>query len=176
LTQYDPAGLHAPADATNSVRCALRGCGLSNGDTTIRVVIDLLGAYKQIQGVSWGGAIQADPAIVAGARNVSFKVSMDGVNFQAVPGAIIELAQGAPGSFTAANVVSINAPARYVMAVSTGFYGDYWALSELMFTGTPLAVPEPASFGLMGAGLALLRAWRRRAIGQAVANANPRFE
>jgi len=163
LSEPNFNGLHAPATSANAYRDCCRGDGpTGNGAGTRDLIFSLNGTYMLSSAAVWQFN-SADPAINAGIGTIIFKTSMDGINFETISSSRMDLAPGAVGEFGVAQTVSFSAPARIVLANIKLTYGEYWGLSEVMFTGTAMPVPEPASYGLMGGGLLGLAAWRRRA-------------
>ena len=151
LSQYDFAGVHDPATPSNS----WTGCCFME-----QVVFDLHGDYNLTGMAVW----QFNPASndLHGVKDLTVKGSLDGVNFQTIPGTPTQFLKGVPQSYEAPEIFYFNSLAHYVMFDITYAYDQSNGLSEAMFAGNSVAVPEPASFGLMGAGLAGLAVLRRR--------------
>lgn len=96
-------------------------------------------------------------------KDLGISYSLDNMTYTNLPGFVLTNPVTDP---FAAQVIELNIDARYVkfsLNSSHGGNAGFIGLSEVQFNGAPAAVPEPASLGLLGLGMAGLAASRRRA-------------
>ena len=142
LSSYAPDATHAIAQANNS--------WVSANGTAGQITFDL-GSVFAIDGMAvWN----FNNVSTFGVNRVNVLSSLDGVTYSPIAVAPDNFGIGASSAPELAQLFSLTTTAEFIRFNILSSYGGLnVALSEVMFTGTA-TVPEPATFGLVGIGIA----------------------
>jgi hypothetical protein len=156
----DGSGLSSYTANASHDKAIFSNAWLSNpGMTSGTVTFNLNGVYALTGMVVWN----FNATLTTGVQNLTMDGSNDGTTFSSIAGAPTLFAQGAAAApefgqafnfSTTTSFVRFNIGTTYGTSSQTG-------LSEVMFLGTS-AVPEPATFSLLGGGLLAFAVIRRR--------------
>jgi hypothetical protein len=168
----------SPADSGSVIQNVVNGSGLSSyttgaahaagvpenawaasGPVTGTITFDLGGIFDLDGMAVWN----FNSNNIYGIARLTIDGSLDGNSYAPIAGAPTNFAIGALGAAELAELFSFTATAHFVrFNVASSHGGPGIGLSEVMFTGTAAAVPEPGTLALLGLGLAGLGLSRRR--------------
>ena len=150
LSSYDTGAIHDAAGPTNS---------WAGTSLTGTITFNLGGTYDLDGMAVWN----FNSVNTYGVQDVTVRTSLDGISYSAIAGAPTSFAIGSSFMAEVAETFSFSTTASYIQfEVASSYGGSSSSLSEVMFTGTAASTPEPATYALFGAGLAVLAFFRRR--------------
>jgi hypothetical protein len=150
LSSYSTGATHAAGTAQNA---------WASATILNQIVFDLHGAYNLTGMAVWN----FNEFNGFGVNTLNVLASLDGINYNPIPGAPMQFAQGANSAPEQAQLFSFSATAAYVRFDTLTTFQNAAGLSEVMFTAS--SVPEPASLAMFGIGVAGLAGWRRLRLG-----------
>jgi len=142
LSSYDPSATHDNGSPSNAWV----------GDLSTGMITFDLGGSFELDGMAvWNfNALSA-----FGVQDVTVSSSLDGISFTPISGAPSTFSIGSNLSSESAETFQFSATAAFVrFDIASNYGGANTALSEVMFTGAPSAVPEPQTYALFLTGLA----------------------